>query len=92
LKVSKVSLGTMAFGRWIGEQEAGQVLDAALDAGINLIDTADVYGRGMDQNNPLLTGESEEILGRLFSTARMMWNLLSPASLTPLPTRPFTFV
>ncbi|MGF9822470.1 aldo/keto reductase [Brevibacillus agri] len=70
LKVSKVSLGTMAFGRWIGEQEAGQVLDAALDAGINLIDTADVYGRGMDQNNPLLMGESEEILGRLLQGKR----------------------
>ncbi|MDF2681582.1 MAG: adol/keto oxidoreductase [Brevibacillus sp.] len=70
LKVSEVSLGTMAFGRWIGEKESGEVLDAALDAGINLIDTADVYGRGMDQSNPLLTGESEEILGRLLQGKR----------------------
>lgn len=70
LKVSEVSLGTMAFGRWIGESESAEVLDAALDVGINLIDTADVYGRGMDLNNPLLTGESEEILGRLLQGKR----------------------
>lgn len=70
LKVSSVSLGTMAFGRWIGEKESAEVLDAALDAGINLIDTADVYGRGMDLGNPLLTGESEEILGKLVQGKR----------------------
>lgn len=70
LKVSAVSLGTMAFGRWIGEKESAEVLDAALDEGINLIDTADVYGRGMDQKNPLLSGESEEILGRLLQGRR----------------------
>lgn len=60
----------MAFGRWIGEKESAEVLDAALDAGINLIDTADVYGRGMDLGNPLLTGESEEILGKLVQGKR----------------------
>ncbi|WP_183192904.1 aldo/keto reductase [Brevibacillus nitrificans] len=70
LKVSSVSLGTMAFGRWIGEKESAEVLDAALDAGINLIDTADVYGRGMDLGNPLQTGESEEILGKLLQGKR----------------------
>lgn len=60
----------MAFGRWIGEKESAEVLDAALDAGFNLIDTADVYGRGMDLGNPLLTGESEEILGKLVQGKR----------------------
>ncbi len=64
LKVSEVSLGCMAFGRWIGEEQSRLVLDAALDAGITLFDTADVYGKGMDNNNPLQTGESEQILGR----------------------------
>jgi aryl-alcohol dehydrogenase-like predicted oxidoreductase len=64
LKVSEVSLGTMAFGRWIDEKASAEVLDHALDAGINLIDTADVYGRGMDLGDPSLTGESEEIIGR----------------------------
>ncbi|WP_426454101.1 aldo/keto reductase [Paenibacillus sp. S-38] len=70
LKVSNVSLGTMAFGRWIDEKQSADVLDTALDAGINLIDTADVYGSGMDKGNPLETGESETILGRLLGTRR----------------------
>lgn len=49
LKVSEVSLGTMAFGRWIDEEASSQVLDTALDAGINLIDTADVrQGNGCE--------------------------------------------
>lgn len=70
LRVSEVSLGTMAFGRWIGEKESAEVLDSALDAGITLIDTADVYGSGMDTNNPLATGESETILGSLLGARR----------------------
>ncbi|WP_312115638.1 aldo/keto reductase [Brevibacillus reuszeri] len=70
LKVSAVSLGTMAFGRWIGEKESEAVLAAALEEGITLIDTADVYGRGLDQKNPELTGESEEILGKLLRGKR----------------------
>lgn len=70
LRVSEVSLGTMAFGRWIGEKESAEVLDTALDAGITLIDTADVYGSGMDKDNPLETGESETILGNLLGARR----------------------
>ncbi|MEK3722480.1 aldo/keto reductase [Paenibacillus sp. FSL H8-0034] len=70
LKVSEVSLGTMAFGRWIDEQASAAVLDQALQAGINLIDTADVYGSGMDLGDPNLTGESEAILGRLLKGRR----------------------
>lgn len=70
LKVSEVSLGTMAFGRWIDEAQSQQVLDAALDAGITLIDTADVYGKGMDRDNPLESGESEYILGRVLKGRR----------------------
>ncbi|MEK8130741.1 aldo/keto reductase [Paenibacillus filicis] len=70
LKVSEISLGTMAFGRWIDEAASATVLSQALDAGINLIDTADVYGRGMDNGNVQQTGESEEILGRLLKGRR----------------------
>ncbi|WP_240420137.1 aldo/keto reductase [Paenibacillus periandrae] len=70
LKVSEVSLGTMAFGRWIDEQASAAVLDQALEAGINLIDTADVYGSGMDLDDPNRTGESEAILGRLLKGRR----------------------
>ncbi|MFF2886035.1 aldo/keto reductase [Paenibacillus sp. NPDC057967] len=70
LKVSEVSLGTMAFGRWIDERSSAEVLDTALEAGINLIDTADVYGSGMDTQDHSRFGEAEEILGRLLRGRR----------------------
>ncbi|MBB3111413.1 aryl-alcohol dehydrogenase-like predicted oxidoreductase [Paenibacillus phyllosphaerae] len=60
LKVSAISLGTMAFGRWIDEEASAVILDQALDQGINLVDTANVYG----------AGESERILGRLLKERR----------------------
>ena len=70
LKVSSICLGTMAFGRWIDEDSSARVLDAAIEAGINFIDTADVYGQGMDTGNPAAKGQSEEILGRLLGARR----------------------
>jgi len=70
LKVSEVSLGTMAFGRWINEKASAEVLDTALDGGINLIDSADVYGRGMDTGDLTQLGEAEAILGRLLKGRR----------------------
>lgn len=70
LKVSSITLGTMAFGRWIDEAFSGRVLDAALDAGINFIDTADLYGKGQDTGNYAERGQSEEILGRLLGARR----------------------
>jgi len=45
LKVSELCLGTMNFGWTSDEQNAYQVFDAAFAAGINFIDTADVYSR-----------------------------------------------
>lgn len=66
VKVSALSLGTMAWGSaWHGrkpvdEQAAARLLDMALEAGINLLDTADVYGRGA----------AEEMLGRLLKGRR----------------------
>lgn len=53
LKVSVVGLGTNNFGRHIDESTSHRVIDAALEAGVNLFDTADVYS----------TGKSEEIIG-----------------------------
>ena len=61
LKVSALTLGTMTFGGGgkfakVGatmHDEAREQIDLALDAGVNLIDTADVYSRGL----------SEEIVG-----------------------------
>ncbi|ALS23387.1 aldo/keto reductase [Paenibacillus naphthalenovorans] len=58
LKISAVSLGTMAFGRWIDEQASATILNLALDHGINLVDTANVYGG------------AERILGNLLKERR----------------------
>jgi aryl-alcohol dehydrogenase-like predicted oxidoreductase len=60
--VSPLCLGAMMFGAW-GEpdHDAGiRIIHRALDAGINFIDTADVYSRG----------ESEEIVGKALSGGR----------------------
>ncbi len=60
--VSPLCLGAMMFGEW-GEKdhdESVRVIHAALDAGINFIDTADVYSRG----------ESETIVGKALKDRR----------------------
>lgn len=62
LEVSRLCPGTMNFGSVIDEPESHQVLDAALAAGINYLDTANVYG--WDDK-----GRTEEILGSWFSGA-----------------------
>lgn len=70
LRVSNLSLGTMAFGRWIDEKASVDILDAALEVGINLIDTANFYGKGQDEQFLYGTGESEEIIGRALKGRR----------------------
>ena len=44
LEVSVVGLGCNNFGRRLDEAATKRVIDAALDAGINFLDTADIYG------------------------------------------------
>ncbi|MGK5739303.1 aldo/keto reductase [Micromonospora sp. URMC 103] len=68
--VSEISLGTMTFGGKthpvfgnmgaLGQEEVDRVVGTALDAGINFIDTADVYA----------DGESEELLGQAIRRRR----------------------
>jgi aryl-alcohol dehydrogenase-like predicted oxidoreductase len=55
ITVSTYCLGTMMFGEWgnTDRDECQAMVDAALDAGVNFVDTADIYAMG----------ESEEILG-----------------------------
>jgi len=62
VKVSPLCLGAMMFGQWgnTDHDESIRIIHAALDAGINFIDTADVYSRG----------ESEEIVGRALKGRR----------------------
>ncbi|MEU9387701.1 aldo/keto reductase [Streptomyces sp. NPDC048279] len=61
LKVSRLVLGTMNFGPQTDEADSHAIMDAALDAGINLFDTANVYGWGENK------GRTEEIIGSWFT-------------------------
>src|SRR5438270_2184042 len=62
VRVSPLCLGAMMFGGWgnTDHEESVRIIHRALDAGINFIDTADVYARG----------ESEEIVGRALADGR----------------------
>jgi len=60
LKVSPLCLGTMNFGWTADEQAAYAVFSAAADAGVNFIDTADIYSRWAEGNPG---GVSETYLG-----------------------------
>ena len=68
LKVSALTLGTMTFGgkgrfAFVGRTnaaDASRMVDMALDAGVNLLDTSDIYS----------TGASEEILGQAIKGKR----------------------
>ncbi|GAA3810863.1 aldo/keto reductase [Sphaerisporangium flaviroseum] len=59
VKVSPICLGGMMFGLWgdNGYEESSKLIQRAIDAGVNFIDTADVYSYG----------ESEELIGRFLS-------------------------
>jgi aryl-alcohol dehydrogenase-like predicted oxidoreductase len=60
LKVSALCLGTMTFGWSADEPTSFAILDAAVNAGINFFDTADIYSYWVDGNKG---GESETIIG-----------------------------
>lgn len=64
LKVSRLALGTMNFGDATDEATSFTIMDAAVDSGINLFDTADVYGGPQRPDMPQGYGLSEEIIGR----------------------------
>jgi Predicted oxidoreductases (related to aryl-alcohol dehydrogenases) len=61
LKVSPLCLGTMQFGWTADDAMSQRVLSAAFEAGINFIDTADIYSRWADGNPG---GVAEQIIGR----------------------------
>ncbi|WP_433451068.1 aldo/keto reductase [Streptomyces sp. CA-142005] len=61
LKVSRLVLGTMNFGPQTDEADSHTIMDAALDAGINFFDTANVYGWGENK------GRTETIIGNWFA-------------------------
>src|SRR5450631_3271491 len=70
LKVSPVAIGTWAIGGWMwggtDEAESVSTIRAALEHGINVIDTAPVYG----------FGRSEEIVGRAIAEGKLRSRVL----------------
>ena len=62
LTVSVVGLGTNNFGMKLDFDECRVVLDAALDAGITLIDTADSYGESEARLGELLAGRRDDVI------------------------------
>jgi aryl-alcohol dehydrogenase-like predicted oxidoreductase len=62
IRVSRLCLGTMNFGAWgnSDHEDSTRVIHRALDAGINFVDTADMYN----------AGESEQIVGKALAGRR----------------------
>lgn len=67
LKTSPLWLGTMMFGDQTDAAEAANIVAATRDAGLNAIDTADIYANG----------ESERFVGQLIAGDRSRWVLAS---------------
>jgi aryl-alcohol dehydrogenase-like predicted oxidoreductase len=63
LTVSRMILGTGTFGKQTDEKEAHRMLDKAAEAGINFIDTADVYPPGAEVGGAETVERSGFILG-----------------------------
>jgi aryl-alcohol dehydrogenase-like predicted oxidoreductase len=63
LKVPQLWLGTMMFGDQTSEADSRNIIDATREAGLNALDTADVYAKG----------ESERIVGRAIAADRDRW-------------------
>src|SRR5207248_3819258 len=61
LRVSRLVLGTMNFGPKTEERDSHQIMDRALEHGINFFDTANVYGWKQGE------GITEQIIGRWFA-------------------------
>ena len=63
IKISKICLGTMTFGKQNTEKEGHQQMDLAVDKGINFFDTAELYPVPAEKET---YGRTEEIIGTWF--------------------------
>jgi aryl-alcohol dehydrogenase-like predicted oxidoreductase len=73
LQVPVICLGGNVFGWTVSEADSFRQLDAALEAGLNFIDTADVYSRWAPGHQG---GESEAILGKWLATGNKRSNVI----------------
>ena len=77
LKVSTLCLGTMMFGDQTELREAANIVASAREAGVNFIDTADIYTKGA----------SESMLGKLLAGQRYDWVLATKLG-NPMSAKP----
>ncbi len=82
LKVSEICLGTMTFGGQCDEALSFAIMDTALEAGVDFLDTADVYPVGGDIST---VGRTEEIVGKWLKGRRQQivlatkcWGAMGP--------------
>ena len=68
LKVSPLCMGTMQFGWSVNEADTHRILSATLDAGVNFIDTADIYSKWVDDNPG---GVSETFIGNWMKKSKI---------------------
>jgi aryl-alcohol dehydrogenase-like predicted oxidoreductase len=82
VQVSKLCLGAMMFGQWGNpdHDDSIRIIHAALDAGINFIDTADIYSQG----------ESEEIVAKALAGGRRDDVVLATKFFVPMGEGPNT--
>lgn len=64
LTVSRLCFGTMTFGKQADETESGRLIDCCFDHGVNFIDTANIYERGLSETilGKILAGRRKEIV------------------------------
>jgi aryl-alcohol dehydrogenase (NADP+) len=84
LEVSRLVIGTMTFGTQADEAASFAILDAAAEAGIDFIDTANVYPLGSGKE---LRGDTERIVGRWLKGKRERFILATKgaSAMGPLP-------
>src|SRR6476660_2367821 len=89
LLVSRIGLGTMRFGFTTDESASSAIMDAAIQAGVNFLDTADVYGGPQGPEREKGSGISEESIGRwLKGTGRRDEIVLATKVYQPMGTGP----
>lgn len=69
LKVSRICLGTMNFGMATPEKDSFNIMDNAIEEGVNFFDTADIYGSKLFTKG-MGTGLTEEIIGNWFNKGK----------------------
>jgi aryl-alcohol dehydrogenase (NADP+) len=84
LEVSRLCLGTMTFGTQADEAASFAIMDASAEAGVNFIDTANVYPLGVGHKDK---GETERIVGRWLKGRRERFILATKCAspMGPLP-------